>query len=132
MNSECPLKLLDSMPLPEIRGDTIITKREPQFEYGPLARGSYHAMLALVLVIPVYFPAYALYYIGFVAFLGLGLRPLLERTGLYRLMSSLLVKVSSRHYRNFDARRQREIDQKMRDAKYRGGHKRNPKLPKNW
>ncbi len=89
-------------------------------------------MLALVRVIPLYFPDYALHYMGFVAFLGVGLRPILELTGLYTLLSSLLVVVSNKHYKKFEEGRRREIDRKLRDAKYRGVRRKDPKLPKNW
>jgi hypothetical protein len=53
--------------------------------FSPLSRGIYHGLLALMLVVPTYYPAYAAHYFWLLVFLGLGLRPLLEVTGLWRV-----------------------------------------------
>jgi hypothetical protein len=75
------------------------------FEYGPVAQGIYRAMLYVVILIPFVFPKYFFHYVVFVLFIGLGLRPLLIKTGLYRLFQILQVKVS-------------EIDSRQRQNSY--------------
>ena len=54
--------------------------KEPLFSYGPLARGTYGALIAVTGLVAVYALEWTGYYVGFLLFLGLGLRPVLEKT----------------------------------------------------
>lgn len=59
--------------------------RERKLEFGPISRGIYLALISVAAVVSIYFPEVFFYYVLALVFLGLGLRPLLERTGLYDL-----------------------------------------------
>ena len=75
---------------------------ERPFEYGPIARGTYHALLALMLVVPIAYPGYTAHYFWLLVFLGLGLRPVLEVTGLWRLFDRLESAFSPSFHRRSD------------------------------
>ena len=106
--------------------------RQKQFEYGPLARGIYHACVSVTIIFPLISWKLFGWWVLMLLFFTFGLRPLLERTGLYRLFAHFLVVVSDKSSARFEAKRQQEIERKIRDDKYRGGHRKHPDLPKNW
>ena len=56
--------------------------REKQFEYSTLVSGSHRGMLCLIPLILLIGINIFLVYCGLMLFLGFGLRPLLEKTGL--------------------------------------------------
>jgi len=56
--------------------------QEKQFEYSTLVSGSYLGMLCLIPLILLIGINIFLVYCGLMLFLGFGLRPLLEKTGL--------------------------------------------------
>ena len=89
-------------------------------------------MLWLIPLMPLLGINVFLAYCGLLLFLGLGLRPLLEKTGLYRLVSHYLLVVQEKSSAKFMEKRAAEIDRKQRDAKYRGRRVKHPGLPKNW
>jgi hypothetical protein len=62
------------------------------FEYGPLAQGAFKALIWLVVLITFTAPWLLMIYIPFLIFLGLGLRPFLISTGLYRYFQVFLIK----------------------------------------
>ncbi len=105
---------------------------EKEFEYGPVARGAYIALIAVLPVLPLVRPGIVLEYLCFLIFLGFGLRPLLQYTGLYQLFHLGGGKLRDRADRKFLQQRRMEIDRKARDEKYRKSHYRDPKLPKRW
>lgn len=72
------------------------------FEYGPIARGIYTAMLWLVWLVPFVFPEYFFFYLLLLIFLGLGLRPLLLKTGIYSIFQR--VKKRYTEWRNKNLR----------------------------
>ena len=97
-------------------------RREKQFEFGPVSQGIYRAMLWAGLLIPLYFPAWTAHYLVLLIFLGIGLRPVLEYTGLWvwwdRLESPFARHWSDRelerHRRQIDARLRQEALKKRR------------------
>ena len=101
-------------------------------DFAPVATGAYIALIVALVPVALAFPQWALHYILFLLFLGLGLRMVLERTGLYRLWISLETWLANRWNRKFLARRNAETDRKLRDEKYRKSRVRDPRLPKNW
>ncbi len=106
--------------------------RHKQFEYSPLLQGIYRGMLWVHL--PMLFLGVEVFlaYIALMLFLGFGLRPLLERTGLYRLFAHSLVVFEEKTSKRFLEKRAAEIDRKARDDKYRKRRLKHPDLPKNW
>ena len=103
-----------------------------RFEYGPLARGLYTALMWLMLPVAYQYPAYLLHYAGFLLFLGLGLRPLIEALGLDHSLGSLLASADDRLHRRFLEKRRRAVERKVRDDRYRRSRVRDPRLPRNW
>lgn len=106
--------------------------REPEMQWGPIARGIYIALLWLSIFLAWVTPTTLMYYIPFLIFLGLGLRPLLERTGLYRLFNILLEAVDERRWKKRTGTKRREVERKERDKTYKHRHQQDPRLPKNW
>ena len=108
--------------------------REQDFQYGPVARGLYIAMIGLLPLVGILAPGRFMAYAGLLLFLGFGLRPLLEVTGLYRLLIATGLAVQERMDRKFLAQRRREIDRRLRDERYRQSRARDrdPRLPKRW
>ena len=103
-----------------------------KFKYGPLAIGIYVALISLLVVIMAAFPNLFIYYIFLLIFLGIGLRPLLEKTGIYAFYQTLRTRLVEKLDRKFLAKRKMEIDRKRRDQKYRNKRTKDPRLPKNW
>ena len=102
------------------------------FEWGPLARGVYTALLCSTILVSWIFPEYLVRYILMLIFLGVLLRPLLERSGLYDLYLRITYKLSEKRWRKVNERRRLEVYIAERDKKYRARRTRDPKLPKNW
>ena len=105
---------------------------EKQFEYSTLASGSYRGMMWLVCVMPLLGFDVFLAYCALLLFLGLGLRPLLEKTGLYRRVSHYLLVAQEKSSAKFMEKRAAAIDRKQRDDKHRRRRVKHPDLPKNW
>lgn len=103
-----------------------------QFEWGPLARGVYTALLCLTVLVSWLYPEYLFHYMGLLVFLGVFLRPLIERSGLYDAYSRFAFALSERRWRKVNERRRHEVYLAERDKKYRARRTRDPKLPKNW
>ncbi len=106
--------------------------RHKQFEYGPLALGVYRALIAVTLLIPLYYPEYLGWHLLLLLFLGLGLRPLLELTGIYKWLIHMQVVTASKLNKDFDEEHAKKMDRKMRDDRYRNRRQKHPDLPKNW
>ncbi len=106
--------------------------RHKQFEYSPLVHGVYRGLWCAALPMPMLGMEVAISYFLILVFLGVGLRPLLELTGLYRLISHVLVIIEEKADAKFLKQRSEEIDRKMRDDKYRKRRLKHPDLPKHW
>ena len=105
---------------------------EKQFEYGPLPRGIYTGLLCTSFLVAWVIPQWLGYYLLFLLFLGLGLRPLLERTGLARKWQEMFADADDRLHSKREHKRRLEIERRERDKKYRYTHYRDPKLPRRW
>lgn len=121
----------------QLRG-TGAMKRSPgklhvnQFEYGPLARGSFMALIWLLPLTAILFPGMLAWHALLLLFLGVGLRPLLEHTGAYALYTRLETAFRERWNHDFTERRRCEVERKARRARYRRFGPEDPRLPKNW
>ena len=105
---------------------------EKQFEYGPLARGIYMALIYFALLIGWVAPGWLFHYAAFLIFLGLGLRPVLEWTGLAWRFQSAMADLEERWYRKRETKRRMQIARRERDKKYKYSHYRDPRLPPGW
>ena len=76
------------------------------FEYGPLTRGIYIALLWFTLIVAVINPYLLLFYVPLLLFLGLGLKSFLIKTGL------------AAKYQAFSAIRKDRQNTKMRQGFY--------------
>ena len=105
---------------------------EKQFEYGPVARGVYIAGIYFALLIGWVAPGWLFHYAALLIFLGLGLRPLLEWTGLAQRFQHATAELEERWHRKREAKRRMQIARRERDKKYKYCHHRDPRLPPNW
>ncbi|MCG8413320.1 MAG: hypothetical protein MI746_03780 [Pseudomonadales bacterium] len=112
--------------------DDLPTIRHRQFEYSPLLHGVYRGMLWTVIPVALLGWEILVGYVSLLLFLGFGLRPLLELTGLYRLLSHSMVVIQEKTDEKFLKKRAEEIDRKTRDEKYRKRRLKHPDLPKHW
>jgi len=107
-----------------------------RFEYGPLARGAFIALVCLLPVTAVLSSVLSSYWVVWhvllVLFLGFGLRPLLEWTGMYTIYARLAADWQERWHRGFTEQRRRDIERKQRRARYKRFGPEDPRLPKKW
>ena len=103
-----------------------------QFKYGPLAWGLMVASISITPIINILFPDFLGLYLIILLAVIFGLRPLLEKTGLYRYFSHFLVIADDKIHRKFEEKRAREVWQKRRDDSQRKRRRKHPDLPKNW
>jgi hypothetical protein len=103
-----------------------------RFEYGPLARGIFIAIISLLPLTLVVAGEWLLWHLLLVLFLGFGLRPLLQWSGLYTVYARLAADWQERWGRGFTAKRRREIERKQRRARYKRFGPEDPRLPKKW
>ena len=102
------------------------------FQYGPLAKGVFIALVYCGFLVPNYFPEYTTHYVIFILFLVFGLKPLLIHTGLSRLYEIAAIKFDDFRYKKITQQREIQESLKRRDAKYRHSRIRDERLPKNW
>jgi len=107
-------------------------KREPQFEWGPIARGIYWAMIVASPSVFFLYTEYSGYYILFVIFCGLGLRRLIEFTGLYIYLNNRLGLLQEKQWQDITEKRRREVDTKAELKRIKNSPEARRKLPKNW
>jgi hypothetical protein len=105
---------------------------EPEFQFGPLSRGVYIALISTAALVPLIAPEYFFHYVLFLAFLGFGLRIFLVKTGLYNLWNSFGAMVHKIWDRKYLEKRAADINRKVELEKYRKSRYRDPKLPKKW
>ena len=109
-----------------------LKKSAHQFEYGPLAIGTYRGLLWITVVTPLLGPGIFMGWVLFLLLLGIGLRPLLEKTGLYRYFQHVQVIAGEKVDTKFLAKRRNKISKKLRDDRYRHRRRKHPDLPKDW
>jgi hypothetical protein len=102
------------------------------FEFGPIARGIYIALISVAALVPLVSPNYFIHYVIFLAFLGFGLRPFLVKTGFFSLWNNICIRVREKWDRKYLAKRASDIDRQVELEKYRKSRYRDPRLPKNW
>ena len=102
------------------------------FEYGVVARGIFISLLWLTVLIGFTAPFMLPWHIGLLLFLGLGLKPVLLKTGLYSGWLRFLVHSEKMRYEKFDAGVAQSVERKRRDDKLRKARKRSEELPPNW
>ena len=105
---------------------------EEDFTFGPVVQGVYRAMLSTAAIVSFISPALALWWIGLLLFLGVGLKPFLKRTGLRRIWLSLMADVQRKRHAPHHAEAARRVERRRRDEKLRKARLRNPELPKRW
>ena len=103
-----------------------------RFEYGPLARGIFMALVWLSPLVAVLSFELLAWHVALLAFLGLGLRPLLEKTGIHALWQALAAAWHERIYRGFTEKRRKEVERAARRRRYKRFGPEDPRLPKNW
>jgi hypothetical protein len=106
--------------------------RGHRFEYGPLPRGVFIALVWMTPVVAIVWWDLLLWHLLLLAFLGLGLRPLLEKTGIHALYQHVMVTIEERMYRGFTEKRRKEIERAARRKRYKRFGPEDPRLPKNW
>ena len=105
---------------------------EPEFEFGPLSKGIYIALISITALIPFISLEYFFHYVAFLVFLGLGLRPFLVKTGLYNVWNNIGAAIQSRWDRKYLDKRAADIDREVEIEKYKKSRYRDPRLPKKW
>jgi hypothetical protein len=103
-----------------------------RLEYGPLSRGIYIALICLTPLVAIVWWELLAWYLGLLAFLGLGLRPLLEKTGIYAIYQYVASTLHEWLYKDFTEKRRREIEREARRRRYRRFGPEDPRLPKKW
>jgi hypothetical protein len=102
------------------------------FQYGPLARGLFIALCWLSVLLGFTAPNLIPWHLGLLLFLGLGLKPLLLRTGLHRGWLHLVAEFEARRHAVADRRKARRVERKRRDDRLRKARSRSPDLPPRW
>jgi hypothetical protein len=106
--------------------------KTPAYEYGPVSRGIYIALIWLTL--PVMFLGLKQFiaYAVFLIFLTFALRPLLEVSGLIGVYQSLVSARRDRINKRLSTKRFIEIDKRERILKHKRSRIKDPSLPRNW
>ena len=105
---------------------------EAKFTWGPFARGLYASLMWMTLLVAFFDTSFLYYYIPALVFLGLGLRPLLEKTGMADIA---LARSQVRHEKRWQKIKQQRAQQLRRDQhaqKQKRKRSKDSELPKNW
>ena len=108
-----------------------LSNQEP-ITWGTVTRGTYHAMLWFTLLIGRVYPYWLNHYIALLVFLGVALKPLLEKTGLHRLALWLIHSIDNKRRQKTVEQHKVMIKRQERDNRYKRRRVRDPKLPKHW
>ncbi len=103
-----------------------------KYKYGPISQGIYLALVYMIPVVALVFTDYLFAYIGLLIFLGIGLRLILERLGIYESYTSLWARLSERVNRGRNQKAAKQVDRQNRDAQYKVRRYKDPNRPKNW
>ncbi len=107
-------------------------RRKREFEYGPLSRGIFTAMLVIMPLVAMLRPGDFVNYGLFLLVLAFGLRPFLVYSGLYRLWNDAGAGVEKKWDRKFLDKRAQDIERKVKSDGFHKSRYRDPRLPKNW
>lgn len=102
------------------------------FQYGLVARAIFVALLWLTALLGFVAPEWLPWHLALLLFLGLGLKPLLIRTGLRRRWLQLMATRQQRVNRPHHERAARQVDRRRRDDKLRKARRSDPSLPPRW
>lgn len=102
------------------------------FQFGFVARSIYVALLWGIILVSWVWPDWLNYYIVFVIFLGIGLRPLLIWTGLSTLWEHYFQGRSDLSDKKSLAQRDLAMRRDAQRERIKHARKRDPRLPKNW
>jgi hypothetical protein len=102
------------------------------FQWGPLARGLYIAMLWLTVLVGWHFSHLLYHYVALLIFLGLCLKPLLVVTGLAERLSIIADRFHEARWGRVTRQRRAQVARKERDKRHRYSHYKNPRLPEKW
>jgi len=105
---------------------------DSQFEYGPISRGIYLALIPAIALTLFFSWEIFGYYLLLLLFLGIGLKPLLLKTGIHALFQHTTESAYERLHKKHAEKLHLEVERKIRDNKYRGGYRKDSRLPKNW
>ena len=86
----------------------------------------------LTLVVGWHYSHLVFYYVLFLLFLGLGLKPLVVALGIPDALSGLVDRVDDVRWHKRTERRRAQIERQERDKQYRQRRMKDPRLPKNW
>ena len=102
------------------------------FEYGPVSKGVYIALIWLTL--PMMFLGFKKFiaYAVFLIFLTFALRPLLEVSGLIGVYQSLVSARREKINKRLSTKRFIEIDKREQILKHKRSRIKDPSLPNNW
>lgn len=106
--------------------------KEAQFYWGTFARACYIAAWWFCLFFVWTTPKILWLYIPFLIFLGLGLRPLLESTGLYHLFQAILLKRDDANWEKINNSHRQKLNQQERSKRLKQQRVKDSRLPKNW
>lgn len=106
--------------------------KEPKFEYGPIAKGVFIALAWGTFLFLAFYPEWLAAYLALLVFLAFGLRPFLERSGIYYAYISLRFRMSEKLNRKWVEKRRKALEAAERSKRLKYRHEKDPKLPKNW
>ncbi len=103
-----------------------------KFEYGLFSTGIFTALLWLTPLVGFLIPGFLIHYVFMILFLGFGLRPLIEKTGIYEIYQKITYSINEKMNRKRNQQLQTKLSRKMRDDKLRHSRKKDPRLPPRW
>ncbi|GAA6151215.1 hypothetical protein [Pseudoteredinibacter isoporae] len=106
--------------------------KEAQFYWGPFARACYIAAWWFCLFFVWVAPNVLWTYIPVLIFLGVGLRPLLEATGLYTACQAILLKRDDAYWAKANSRHRKKVEQEERSKRLKQQRLKDERLPKDW
>lgn len=106
--------------------------KDRQFEWSPLAIGIWRGFAFAIPAVLFVVPEYALYYLFTLILCTFGLRPFLQRTGLYIYISNRLGRLEEIRWQETTDKRRREVETAAEVKRIKSSHVRDERLPKNW
>ena len=105
---------------------------DEDFQYGLLSRSIFVGLLWLTPLLGFTAPEWLPLHVGLLLFLGLGLKPLLIRTGVRRTWLSWRAHAQQRRQAAHHTEAARRVERQRRDDKYRKSRQRDPGLTPGW
>lgn len=105
--------------------------KESEFEYGPVAKGIFIALVWGIFLVLAFYPEWLAAHMAFLVFVAVGLRPFLVYPGIYSAYSGLSFLISEKLSRKWVEKGRKEIEA-AEEKKLKYQREKDPKLPKNW